>query len=162
MLIARRPSCRIELDVSQLETLNSVTKCQMPPTFRATPQVSSVRTPKELLATKKFTRLCQSATPLFNSWVLGSNMAEALQAVSDLLAKMIDGLADVISAATSSREQPEPPDSSRKSPVQIQMTNLSREKTPVYEGRTMLKSAVDDPAATELATWNPEGLPSTS
>ena len=75
---------------------------------------------------------------------------------------MIDGLADVISAATSSRDHPGSRDSSTKAPVQIQMTDLSQEKCPVYEGRTMLKSAVDDPAATELATWNPEGLPSAS
>lgn len=75
---------------------------------------------------------------------------------------MIDGLADVISAATSSRDHSESHDSSIKAPVQIQMTDLSREKSPVYEGRTKLKSAVDDPAATELATWNPDGLPSTS
>ena len=78
---------------------------------------------------------------------------------ADLLAKVIDGLADVLGAATSITEPAKAQQAATKSPTQIQMIDLSREKTPVFEGRRMLKSAVDDPAATELARWNPDGLP---
>lgn len=41
------------------------------------------------------------------------------------------------------------------------MADLSKEKSPVFEGRKILKSAADDPAATELVKWNPDGLPAT-
>lgn len=76
-----------------------------------------------------------------------------------MLAKVIDGLADVLGAATATSEPAKSQQTAAKAPTQIQMTDLSREKSPVFEGRRLLKSAVDDPAATELATWNPDGLP---
>ncbi len=101
----------------------------------------------------------QTAGPLLMQTACWSHHSDDVQARADLLAKVIDGLADVLSAATTTSEPAKSQQTAGKAPTQIQMTDMSREKTPVFEGRQMLKSAVDDPAATELATWNPDGLP---